>query len=226
MPSGRLITPLRLLSGLTLVAIGAYFALQPQPAPETTAHADNIPSVAPAIATAAPSVAIVQPSQPQPIAPDIISELTSILDAETPTKEPPLPRQLSSLTPLGAQLNDYLEQQDVGYLDSSFYPFDVQTEALLRRYSTSGKMLLFDNSQSKIHLESYGKNSGDLVADFYGTGSPAELIVATSITLENGGIEYMVLPIARKEEGEDLAAKVKLAIELFQKEQHKKSNPS
>ena len=226
MPSGRLITPLRLLSGLSVVAIGAYFALQPQPAPDIT-QVDNPPTTALVIEAASPSIDMSQPSQiPLMATNDAIHELTSISDAETPISELALPRQLSSLTPLGAQLNDYLEQQDVGYLDSSFYPFDVQTEALLRRYSTSGKMLLFDNSQSKIHLESYGKNSGDLVADFYGTGSPAELIVATSITLENGGIEYMVLPIARKEEGEDLAAKVKLAIELFQKEQHKKSNPS
>ena len=135
--------------------------------------------------------------------------------------EAPLPRLLSGYTQAGAKLDTYLEAQDVAYLDSSFYPFDPQTESILKRYATSGKMLLFDNTQAKENLLEFNKTSGDVVSDYYGTGSESAMTLATSIKLANGGIEYMVLPISisEQEESRDLTEKVKLAIELFQQEQ-------
>ena len=146
------------------------------------------------------------------------------LDDTVIEEEAPLPRVLSSYTPAGARLDTYLEEHDIAYLDSSYYPFDAQTDEILRRYANSGKMLLFDNTQAQENLLEFNKTSGDLVSDYYGTGSESSMTIATSIKLANGGIEYMVLPISAsdQESEEDLAEKVKLAIELFEKEQEKK----
>ena len=150
----------------------------------------------------------------------------SSLDALIPELEieAPLPRLLSSYTQAGAKLDSVLEEHGVGYLDSSFYPFDAQTESILRRYANSGKMLLFDNTQAKENLLEFNKTSGDVVSDYYGTGSESSMTIATSVKLANGGIEYMVLPVSTsdQESEEDLSEKVKLAIELFEKEQEKK----
>lgn len=135
-----------------------------------------------------------------------------------------LPRVLSSYTQAGALLDDYLEAQDIAYLDSSFYPFDAQTESIVRQYANSGKILLFDNTQATENLLEFNKSSGDVVSDYYGTGAESSMTIATSVKLANGGIEYMVLPISKSENDNDidLSEKVKLAIELFQLEQTKK----
>ena len=141
-------------------------------------------------------------------------------------EEADLPRLLSSYTQAGALLDDFLEAQNVAYLDSSYYPFDAQTESIVRHYATSGKILLFDNTQATENLLEFNKTSGDLVSDFYGTGVESEMTVASSIKLANGGIEYMVLPISKNEGDTDLilSEKVKLAIELFQLEQTMKQD--
>jgi hypothetical protein len=135
-----------------------------------------------------------------------------------------LPRVLSSYTQAGALLDDYLEAQDIAYLDSSFYPFDAQTDSIVRQYANSGKILLFDNTQATENLLEFNKSSGDVVSDYYGTGAESSMTIATSVKLANGGIEYMVLPISKSENDNDidLSEKVKLAIELFQLEQTKK----
>jgi len=142
------------------------------------------------------------------------------------TEEADLPRLLSSYTQAGALLDDFLEMQNVAYLDSSYYPFDAQTESIVRRYATSGKILLFDNTQASENLLEFNKTSGDVVADYYGTGAESDMTVATSIELANGGIEYMVLPISISESEDNIALseKVKLAIELFQSEQTRKQD--
>ena len=159
---------------------------------------------------------------------EIANELNLDLDLDTISPDleidDPLPRLLSSYTQAGAELDNFLEEHDVGYLDSSFYPFDAQTEAILRRYANSGKMLLFDNTQAKENLLEFNKTSGDVVADYYGTGSESSMTIATSIKLDNGGIEYMVLPVSTSDQdsNEALSERVKLAIELFEQEQEKK----
>jgi len=160
------------------------------------------------------------------IADDLLAqEALSQIDPESiAVEEAPLPRVLSSYTEAGARLDSFLEKHDIAYLDSSYYPFDAQTDEILRRYANSGKMLLFDNTQAKENLLEFNKTSGDLVSDYYGTGSESSMTIATSIKLANGGIEYMVLPVSTsdQESEEDLSEKVKLAIELFEKEQEKK----
>jgi len=160
------------------------------------------------------------------IADDLLAqEALSQIDPENiAVEEAPLPRVLSSYTEAGARLDSFLEEHDIAYLDSSYYPFDAQTDEILRRYANSGKMLLFDNTQAKENLLEFNKTSGDLVSDYYGTGSESSMTIATSIKLANGGIEYMVLPVSTsdQESEEDLSEKVKLAIELFEKEQEKK----
>lgn len=142
------------------------------------------------------------------------------------TEEADLPRLLSSYTQAGALLDVFLETQNVAYLDSSYYPFDAQTESIVRHYANSGKILLFDNTQASENLLEFNKTSGDVVADYYGTGAESDMTVATSIELANGGIEYMVLPISisESEDDTDLSEKVKLAIELFQLEQTRKQD--
>ncbi|WP_052701929.1 hypothetical protein [Marinomonas sp. S3726] len=160
------------------------------------------------------------------IADDLLAqEALSQIDPENiAVEEASLPRVLSSYTEAGARLDSFLEEHDIAYLDSSYYPFDAQTDEILRRYANSGKMLLFDNTQAKENLLEFNKTSGDLVSDYYGTGSESSMTIATSIKLANGGIEYMVLPVSTsdQESEEDLSEKVKLAIELFEKEQEKK----
>jgi len=145
---------------------------------------------------------------------------------ENTVEEADVPRLLSSYTPAGALLDDYLEEQNVAYLDSSYYPFDAQTESIVRHYANSGKILLFDNTQATENLLEFNKTSGDVVADYFGTGAESDMTVATSIELANGGIEYMVLPISisETEDDVDLSEKVKLAIELFQLEQTRKQD--
>jgi|GEM_PF-2277319 len=160
------------------------------------------------------------------IADDLLAqEALSQIDLENiAVEEAPLPRVLSSYTEAGARLDSFLEEHNIAYLDSSYYPFDAQTDEILRRYANSGKMLLFDNTQAKENLLEFNKTSGDLVSDYYGTGSESSMTIATSVKLANGGIEYMVLPVSTsdQESEEDLSEKVKLAIELFEKEQEKK----
>lgn len=149
--------------------------------------------------------------------------LVNIGSMNTIEKAQPLPRLLSSYTQAGAKLDTFLEEKGIGYLDSSYYPFDAQTEALLRRYANSGKMLFFDNTEATENLLEFNKTSGDVVSDYYGTGSESAMTIATSIKLANGGIEYMVLPVSTSDqENEDLSERVKLAIELFELEQAKK----
>lgn len=157
---------------------------------------------------------------------DIAQETPLVILGEdiTTPHETPLPRLLSSYTQAGAELDTYLEEQDIGYLDSSYYPFDAQTEAALIRYASSGKILLFDNTEATENLLEFNKTSGDVVADYYGTGSESSMTIATSVKLANGGIEYMVLPVSASEQETEgnLSERVKLAIELFQQEQARK----
>lgn len=104
---------------------------------------------------------------------DVIAQesISQIGPEDISAEEAPLPRVLSSYTEAGARLDSFLEEHDVAYLDSSYYPFDAQTDEILRRYANSGKMLLFDNTQAKENLLEFNKTSGDLVSDYYGSCS-------------------------------------------------------
>lgn len=134
-----------------------------------------------------------------------------------------LPRLLTGLSAVGAELQEYLVTENIGYLETSHYPFTEETDKLIKRYAESGEILLFDNTQAKGYLKGYDKHSGEIVANYYGSGIEAEMIVATSIQLENGGIEYMVLPIPSPKD-DNLVDQVKQSIALFKEEIDRKNN--
>lgn len=185
---------------------------------------DEVASSINTIKKPAKSVDLLEPSQNlKEIKTQEISPSNHVTSEQITEKHLPLPKLLTDLTDAGIQLQEYLTAENVGYLETSFYPFTDETDALIKRYANAGEMLLFDNTQSKSYLQGFDKHSGEIVANYFGSGIEAEMIVATSLMLEDGSIEYLVLPIRSPEDG-DLVGRVKQSIHLFKTELAKKKS--
>ncbi|WP_020407016.1 hypothetical protein [Hahella ganghwensis] len=125
-------------------------------------------------------------------------------------------------TELSSELYDYIESEQLKYIDISTYPFDLQTEKVLRSLSQSGEILLFDNTEAD-RLSGIAEKPEDIIADYFGTASAADAVVATSIRTSGGGTHFMVLPVPGNTEQGVLAEDIKAAVALLKEEKEKKA---
>ena len=81
-------------------------------------------------------------------------------------------------------------------------------------------MLMFDNTESD-YLDSYGLSESEVVSEFFGSAAEGDVILATSVRNEQGGIHYLVLPLQQTDGQSEAewAETVKSAIELFKEQQ-------
>jgi len=125
-------------------------------------------------------------------------------------------------TSLSAQLYDFIEAEELKYVDISGYPFDDYTDKTLRQIAQSGDVLLFDNTDA-YRLEGLEEDPADIVADYFGTAAEADAVIATSRTNAQGGIHYMVLPVKKSGDDKAFYADIKQAVSLLKDERDNKS---
>ncbi|OZG71347.1 hypothetical protein BTA51_20555 [Hahella sp. CCB-MM4] len=147
-------------------------------------------------------------------------------DSNNPTDEEEVVRDTGpwvsqASTELSSELYDFIEAEQLRYVDISTYPFDPQTEKLLRKLSQTGEIMLFDNTEAD-RLGGLSETPSDIIADYYGTAAEADVIVATSVKTADGGINFMVLPVAKKEESNSLPEDIKVAVALLKQEKANK----
>lgn len=117
-------------------------------------------------------------------------------------------------TPLSAQLYDFIESEQLKYIDISGYPFDNYTDNTLRQLAQSGDVLLFDNTDA-YRLDGLEEKPADIVANYFGTAAEADAIIATSRINTEGGIHYMVLPVNKSGDDDAFYADIKQAVTLL-----------
>lgn len=119
----------------------------------------------------------------------------------------------SWLTPptnlLSNALKEFIETEQVTYVNTTFYPFDEETEHKLRQFSKSSRILLFDNTDPE-HLKSYGISGSELTSQYFGSASSGDVMLAIGLPKGKEGIQYFVLPVNADEF--KLANKVKTAV--------------
>ncbi|NRD72649.1 topoisomerase I [Shewanella sp. VB17] len=118
------------------------------------------------------------------------------------------------------QLYDFIEAEDIKYVDTTNYPFTNETESKLSRLSKSGDILLFDNTEPD-YLSSIGVSYMDIVADYFGTAGEGDALIATGVKGADGGIHYLVLPISNEGDHQIFLQDVKRAVFLFKAEKDK-----
>ena len=86
-------------------------------------------------------------------------------------------------------------------------------------------MLMFDNTESD-YLDSYGLSESEVVSEFFGSAAEGDVILATSVRNEQGGIHCLVLPLQQTDGQSEVewAETVKSAVELFKEQQEVESN--
>ncbi|OZG72779.1 hypothetical protein BTA51_14760 [Hahella sp. CCB-MM4] len=120
-------------------------------------------------------------------------------------------------TELSSELYDFIESEHLRYVDISTYPFDLETESRLRALSQSGEILMFDNTEAD-RLSGLTETPSDIVSRYFGTAAEADVIIATSVKTSDGGIHYLVLPVAKQEEADSLPEDIKVAVALLKQE--------
>tara|TARA_Y100001956_G_C4128454_1_gene191856 strand:- start:5215 stop:5904 length:690 start_codon:yes stop_codon:yes gene_type:complete len=107
------------------------------------------------------------------------------------------------LNQLSNELYDFIESEDVRYINTTDYPFDEEKQNQLNALIQEGDLILFDNTEPD-YLDSYGVSEAQVVSEYFGTASDGDVIVATAVSLPDGGMHYLVLPLHdKKTPGED-----------------------
>ncbi|MEF1174674.1 topoisomerase I [Vibrio sinaloensis] len=117
---------------------------------------------------------------------------------------------------LSNALYDFIESEQVRYINTTDYPFDEEKERQLNALVQAGEMIMFDNTDPD-YLDSYGVSEAQVVSEYFGTASKGDVIVATAVVLPEGGMHYLVLPLQRKSFDDDatLISDVKQAVTLL-----------
>ncbi|MEH0759886.1 topoisomerase I [Vibrio sp. 16] len=117
---------------------------------------------------------------------------------------------------LSNDLYDFIESEQVRYINTTDYPFDEEKDRQLNALIQAGEMIMFDNTDPD-YLDSYGVSEAQVVSEYFGTASKGDVIVATAVVLPEGGMHYLVLPLQRKSADDDatLISDVKQAVTLL-----------
>ena len=121
---------------------------------------------------------------------------------------------------LSNALYEFIETEQVSYLSTEDVPFSEEQRNAIMALSKDGSMLMFDNTESD-YLDSYGLSESEVVSEFFGSAAEGDVILATSVRNEQGGIHYLVLPLQQTDGQSEAewAETVKSAIELFKEQQ-------
>ncbi|UXI03169.1 topoisomerase I [Photobacterium sp. TY1-4] len=157
--------------------------------------------------TAPPAQAISSTLEPDTIQPG--SGEDAYQAADTPWLSAPL-NELSNA------LYDFIETEQVRYINTTDYPFDAHKQRQLRALAKQGALIMFDNTEPD-YLDSYGVNETQVVSEYFGTASEGDVIIATGVPTEDGGIHYLVLPLINKNTADNsaLVETVKEAVTLL-----------
>lgn len=99
---------------------------------------------------------------------------------------------------LSNTLSEFIETEQLGYVSTEDVPFNEKQRDMLTKLAKSGTVVMFDNTESD-YLNSYGLSEGQVVAEFFGTASEGDIIIAKGIAKPQGGIHYLVLPLQKKD---------------------------
>ena len=149
---------------------------------------------------------------------EMLAEGSLILESES---EQPAQAWLSQPTnTLSNALYEFIETEQVSYLSTEDVPFSEEQRNAIMALSKDGSMLMFDNTESD-YLDSYGLSESEVVSEFFGSAAEGDVILATSVRNEQGGIHYLVLPLQQTDGQSEAewAETVKSAIELFKEQQ-------
>lgn len=125
------------------------------------------------------------------------------------------------LNELSNALYDFIETEQVRYLNTTDYPFDEHKQQQLRALAKQGALIMFDNTEPD-YLDSYGVSETQVVSEYFGTASEGDVIIATSVATDDGGIHYLVLPLENKNKTDSsaLVETVKEAVTLLKKQKY------
>ena len=164
-----------------------------------------------------------QTMQSLPGTAEMLVDGSLILESES---EQPSQAWLSQPTnALSNALYEFIETEQVSYLSTEDVPFSEEQRNAIMALSKNGSMLMFDNTESD-YLDSYGLSESEVVSEFFGSAAEGDVILATSVRNEQGGIHYLVLPLQQTDGQSEAewAETVKSAIELFKEQQEVELN--
>ena len=197
-----------ILGMLIFIGVIAYFSFgdtQSEPLITTTSTAKDDPLV-----------------QVQLVPPHLLSAvgLADSSDAETSAIVASSPWLSAPLNNLSNTLYQFIETEQISYINTRDYPFDEDKQQQLRMLAKSGAVLMFDNSDSE-YLDGYGVSVMDVVSEYFGTASEGDVIIATGVETEDGGMHYLVLPLINKDVGNEdaLIEDVRLAVKLLKQQE-------
>lgn len=121
-------------------------------------------------------------------------------------------------------LYNFIEKEQISYLSTEDVPFSEEQREALVELSKNGSMVMFDNTESD-YLDSYGLSEGDVVAEFFGSATEGDVILATSVRSSEGDIRYLVLPLQKQDNqsDEEWVETIQTAFGLFK--EHKEVEP-
>lgn len=130
------------------------------------------------------------------------------------------------LNELSNALYDFIETEQVRYINTTDYPFDEYKQQQLRALAKQGELIMFDNTEPD-YLDSYGVSETQVVSEYFGTASEGDVIIATSVATDDGGIHYLVLPLENKNTADNsaLIETIKAAVTLLKKQKYDLVNP-
>lgn len=157
-----------------------------------------------------------KPSIQEPKVAEGIAEEKGDLETQSTLETPWLSDPINELS---NELYDFIESEQVRYINTTDYPFDEEKQTQLSTLAKSGELIMFDNTDPD-YLDNYGVSEAEVVSEYFGTASKGDVIIATAVLTEGGGIHYLVLPI--KSEGltdnEKLLDDVKQAVTLLKEQ--------
>ncbi|MCG7496022.1 topoisomerase I [Vibrio sp. Of7-15] len=120
---------------------------------------------------------------------------------------------------LSNELYDFIESEQVRYINTTDYPFDEEKQTQLSTLAKSGDLIMFDNTDPD-YLDNYGVSEAEVVSEYFGTASEGDVIIATAVLTKGGGIHYLVLPIKSENstDNEKLLDDVKQAVTLLKEQ--------
>ncbi len=130
------------------------------------------------------------------------SELAGEVEKEF---SPDLPIFLTqATTPLAVYLTEFLEQNEIGYLDTSRYPFSDDINSHITEYLQNQKYILVDNTNAEM-WEVLGQRFDDVtpskaVADLFGLGlgddeDPGLVVVSSFYDAKTNSVKDMMIEV-------------------------------
>ncbi len=130
-------------------------------------------------------------------------------------------------TSLSIYLTDFLEQNGIGYMDTSVYPFSNEVGSHITKYLNNQKYIIFDNSNTDLwnalNQRFDNVNPTSIIADFTGVAvvdqdDPGFVIVTSFIDPKTNSLDQMMIEFDIESTPEKTEASLKETLKYLEKQ--------